>query len=232
MDIAKTRIDLSAELADASLWSIEIPFDENMLSSMQSVLDDSEQARAGRYVQSEDRARFVATRHALRELLSSCTGEHPAALQFHHTANGRPVLSAYPELEFSVSHSGRHALIAIAKGRAIGVDIEQIDRRTNWQDLAPAALSAAEVDAISTLPEDAQRAAFFRCWTAKEALLKAVGLGIAGVDDLRTVSVEPLNDSPQRAQLRLNDSSTRALGFCWVNHIADYVSCIAWGCDR
>ena len=85
---------------------------------------------------------------------------------------GRPWLEG---VSFSVSHSGSLGLIAIAEGdRRIGVDVEQVRHDTDVRALAARFFHPEEAEAIGD-----RRDAFFRCWTRKEAVVKALGLGLA-----------------------------------------------------
>ena len=81
-------------------------------------------------------------------------------------------------MRFNVAHSGALALLAFTLDREIGVDLEKTERRMKLPDTAQAVLSSTELQAWSLLPEAEQRADFFRHWTAKEAYLKAVGIGL------------------------------------------------------
>jgi hypothetical protein len=95
-----------------SVWLIdlELPYEP--------VLSPREVARAGRAVVAAKRRQFEATRTRLRQLLGA-----PVTQEFTYTENGKPYLPDSP-LKFNVSHSERYALIAIAEGIEVGVDIE------------------------------------------------------------------------------------------------------------
>ena len=99
------------------------------------------------------------------------------------TERGKPYAPALDGLDFNLSHARNHVLIAFARKQPLGVDIERIDRRIEIEDLARRFFAAAEADALEALPEAARPAAFVRLWTCKEAVLKALGLGISfGLD--------------------------------------------------
>ena len=85
------------------------------------------------------------------------------------------------DLEFNLSHSGDLALIAIARGRRVGVDVEQLRPVIGLDDVAPRVCSAAELAMLASVAEPARTHAFLGLWTRKEALAKATGEGIQGL---------------------------------------------------
>ncbi|MFD9941927.1 4'-phosphopantetheinyl transferase family protein [Nonomuraea sp. NPDC059023] len=85
-------------------------------------------------------------------------------------------------LDFNLSHSGEWALIAVApEGRRVGVDVERISSDADILELAARMYQPEEVERVRAAgaPE------FFRLWTAKEAYIKATGVGLAGLRDTR-----------------------------------------------
>ena len=142
------------------------------------LLDDSERARAERFLFDEDRRRFVASHAALRVALGNATERDPRSLRFVTGPHGKPSLAEPASgIQFNLSHSGARALIAIAVGRRVGVDIER-DRGVDELALASRFFSEAEAAAIAGTPPANRRAAFFRIWTRKEAFVKAIGDGL------------------------------------------------------
>ena len=136
----------------------------------------------------EPRKRSLVGHIALRLLLAELTGAAPESLRFERrcghcgeAGHGKPQLSTRPELDFSLSHSGGLALIAVASGRRVGADVERVRPRTDVRAIARGSLTARERRTIESCETDeARRAAFFRCWTRKEAYLKGIGTGLAG----------------------------------------------------
>jgi 4'-phosphopantetheinyl transferase len=120
-------------------------------------------------------------REPLRRMLASCLAVDADALAFVHGAHGRPVLDApHAGLDFSWSHSGGRALLALARGLPeLGVDIERMRPRPRALDLGARFFAADEGALLQQLPETARGAAFLALWTAKEAVLKGTGRGLA-----------------------------------------------------
>jgi 4'-phosphopantetheinyl transferase len=136
----------------------------------------------------EPRKRSLVGHVAVRLVLGELTGSAPESLRFERrcghcgrAGHGKPHLADRSDLDFSLSHSGGLALIAVARGRRVGADVERVRPRTDVLAIARGSLSARERQAIASEGTDgARRAAFFRCWTRKEAYLKALGVGLAG----------------------------------------------------
>ena len=142
------------------------------------------------------RDRYVVAHGALREILAALTATTPAAVTFDRRcrhcgdpAHGKPELADAPELSFSLSHSASVALVAVAGEARVGVDVEVIRARRHLEKLAARVLTPEEFRAWRVVPPASRTTAFLRSWTAKEAYLKALGVGL--VRPLRTVPVSP-----------------------------------------
>lgn len=146
------------------------------------VLDDQERARAGRLRTAELRHHFIAAHVAVRQVLAWFLGCTPAALGFAIDPHGKPHLRDH-DLRFNLSHSGGHALVAVGRAARIGVDLELRDRLRDADRLASRVLAPVELSAFTALPTSERAKALLRAWTRKEALLKAIGLGLpAGME--------------------------------------------------
>jgi 4'-phosphopantetheinyl transferase len=155
--------------------------DSSTLRRLARSLSADEQARAGRFRFPEDGARFTAARGILRDILARYSGEEPGRLAFGYGAGGKPFLISQGSalsLEFNVSHSRRIALYAVAHGRAVGVDVEVIRPEMDCERIAERFFTPREAAALRAMPPPVRVAAFFRCWTRKEAYLKATGEGL------------------------------------------------------
>jgi 4'-phosphopantetheinyl transferase len=147
-----------------------------------ALLSQDEITRADRFHFPTNRQNFTATRALLRVLLGAYIACDPKKVTFLYGEREKPFLApahSGGEVEFNVSHSGTRALIAIARGRAVGVDIEQIRDNLDHQALAKRFFSPSEQRALSDLDGSEQCTGFFRCWTRKEAYIKAHGSGLA-----------------------------------------------------
>lgn len=161
-----------------------------------SVLCAAERERAARFARDGDRARFVATRSALRGLLAAYLDVAAQAIELGTGAHGKPGVAAPPgAIRFNLSHSGDCALIAIARGREVGVDVERIRPLGELDTLIARYASPAERAVLAACPEDDRLRAFFDLWTLKEAYLKGCGDGL--LRDLAGIEVA-LGSAPMR----------------------------------
>ena len=151
------------------------------LDAHPSCLSDDEHARATRFHFAPDRARFVASRIALRHILAKALGVEPAGVLFTLGVHGKPVIARDHNpgnWQFNLSHSGDIGLIAVAQGQPIGIDIEVLRPLPRQMKEILPSLSLAEQRALQLVAEPARATAFLRCWTRKEALIKAIGAGL------------------------------------------------------
>lgn len=158
------------------------------------LLSEDERERAGRFHFRRDRARFIGAHACLRQVLSRYLGEEPGRLRFRTNEHGKPLLAGEAGsagLEFNLSHSHEVALVAVAFHRRVGVDVERIRPELAGERIARRFFSPGETEALLSLPAPARAAAFFRCWTRKEAFLKARGEGLTLRLDQFDVSLLP-----------------------------------------
>lgn len=161
------------------VWSWRLELEPLSFEAAEALLSDDEKARGLRFVTAALRHRFVAGRARLRSLLGAHLGLDPHTLVFAENAFGKPRLADRPSVHFSLSHSGDQAVLAVSEQREIGIDIERV-RPLDHLDLARRYFHPNEVAAIEAVREpDEQLLAFFRIWTLKEAVVKAIGKGLS-----------------------------------------------------
>ena len=171
------------------VWRAALDLGPELLDKFRRTLAPDEAERAGWFYFPRDRDRFVAARGLLRRILGLYLGRPPEALGFVYGSKGKPSLADNdPRLQFNVAHSHGLALYAVALEREVGVDVEQIRAELARERIAERFFSPAEVAALRAVPAEEQPAAFFRCWTRKEAFLKGCGKGLTFGLDQFTVS--------------------------------------------
>jgi len=168
-------------------------------------LSGDEAARAARFVFEKDRTAYRIGRGRLREILGAATGQAPEALRFAYGGHGKPSLPGGPE--FNLSHSDGLACLAIAD-RGLGADIEA--HREIEDGVAERFFSPTEYAALSALPPGEWTPGFFRCWTRKEAVVKAMGDGLSIPLDRFDVTLGP--GEPAR-MTRLDPAHGRRAGW-------------------
>jgi 4'-phosphopantetheinyl transferase len=173
----------------AKVWRVALDIGSADLDRAYALLASDEKARAARYVLPMHRRRFVAARAAAREILAGQLAIAPRGVAFRCTAEGKPELIDHPELHFSVTHSDDLCLIALSRGRRLGIDVEAMRADRVLIDEVARSLHPAERQALAALKPPLLELAFYRCWVRKEALLKALGIGLGGGLDRFHVSV-------------------------------------------
>jgi len=172
--------DLSLPRHEVHVWRAALDQPQS-LSDFYAVLAPGEKDRAARFHFQKDREHFITARGLLRRLLSGYLKIKPHDLSFGYSAYGKPFLVGEQagDLRFNVSHSHGLALFAFAHDRDLGIDLEQIRPEVAGEQIAERFFSAGEVTTLRRLPASQQAAAFFNCWTRKEAYIKARGEGLS-----------------------------------------------------
>lgn len=193
-------------------WSLDMPCGEN--AGTGASLSQDELERAARFVKPRDARRYRAGRTGLRSILADYLGTAPQDLRFSYNAFGKPGLGSMGQdpLEFNLSHSADQALLAVSRGFPLGVDIEEI--KPIAEDVAGHFFSAAECTELRSYPTADQMPAFYRCWTRKEAFVKAHGAGLSLALDRFDVS---LSTRPQQHLRRLDPALGSARDWTVMN---------------
>lgn len=185
---------------EAHLWAVNIDDPPLPLDRLRRVLSEDERARSKRFRFAADERRSVVGRGCLRLVLGSQLELRAEALSFECSDDGKPRLtgSKAGEIGFNVSHSGDWVLIGVASAREVGVDVERIRPVPEYEHIAERYFAPAELTYIRAQPEADRLLSFFRCWTLKEAFVKAVGTGLG----MRLASVEVSIGSDEPSLLR------------------------------
>ena len=166
-------------------------------------------------------------RELLERLLAGYAGldSAPDIVRGKH---GKPHAPALPDIDFNVSHTRAHVAIAFARGQPLGVDIESMDRRIEALDIARRYFAASEAAALEALPASERTAAFLRLWTAKEAVLKALGAGLHfGLDRLR-FALDPTGRPTQVTEIAAEAGDASIWRFALFEPTPDLVGAVAW----
>lgn len=185
---------LSLATGEVHVWRVELDQPDHVLEKFRDTLEEHELHRASRFHFEKHRRHFVAGRGALRQLLAQYLNTNPEAFRLSYGAYGKPALDGEHKnsrLRFNMSHSHEVALFAFAEDRELGVDVEHIRADFASEEIARRFFSRREVEAFNALPEHDQVAAFFRCWSRKEAFIKAIGLGLSQPLDQFDVTLVP-----------------------------------------
>jgi len=167
---------------EVHLWRIELNASDAAIETMVATLTEDERTRAHRFRARIHQTRFIQARGALRAILSRYVSCEPDDLQFIYGLRGKPSLGgahAASGIRFNLSHSGGLALCAVTRLREVGVDVEVLRADKPLIRLAERFFASSEIAALRGLSQERLTAAFFQCWTLKEAYIKARGDGLS-----------------------------------------------------
>lgn len=186
-----TGCDWPAKLpvGEVHLWQRRLDAAPDDVSACYELLRGEERERAQRFRIEPPRTAFVLTRGTLRSMLAHYLGGKAQAVRFRYEGQGKPLLEDDDDLFFNVSHTDGLALLAFARGRRLGVDVEKVKPDTAVEKLSERFFSERECRDLRLLKGDELRAAFFRVWTRKEAYIKATGEGLSLPLDQFDVSI-------------------------------------------
>lgn len=197
------------------------------LDTLSDALDFGELQRA-RSLAKTTRREFVATRAILRNLLGERLDVPAAEVMLRTSENGK--LSVSGEVRFNVAHSKGLAVFAFTHNLEVGVDVELLRPLADLGGVGELTLAPSEAAELQSVPAGDRAAAFFACWTRKEAYLKASGNGLGSPRDVavtlrpgapeRLVSVQGVPAEPKRWELRSFEPRPRYVGAVAVERAA------------
>lgn len=194
---APAVLELSPSRVD--VWRVQIDIPDDSRKLLEPILSPDERERAGRFHFPADRDRFIVSHAGLREVLSRYLHCEPLELGFSEGEYGKPALVSGDGIEFNLAHSNDYALIAVARGRRVGIDVERIRSGISSNVISRQYFSKAEVADLESLPLEQRETAFFTCWTRKEAYIKGQGLGLSLPLESFDVSLSPDEPAVLRA---------------------------------
>ncbi len=171
------------EVNAVCLWLLDTNrFTAAHYAEAERIMSDSEHERAQKFIRGKET--YIASRWLLRTVLARYTGSAPKAVEFLRSNRGKPFL-AQSNIQFSLSHSGHWALLAVSNALLIGADIEEVRTTRDLTGIAESYYHPQEFARLQNLGSLAQADYFYRLWTLKEAFFKATGTGIsAGLDKI------------------------------------------------
>lgn len=215
---------LTLETGQVHVWQICLEQEDELLDRFRRTLAPEELDRAGRFRFERLQRHFVAGRGFLRHVLARYLSLKPQELKFSYNSYGKPSLAGEQSLQFNMSHSHEVGLVAVTRNAAVGVDVEHIRADFASDEIATRFFSRREVETFNSLPKEDQVAAFFRCWSRKEAYIKAIGKGLSQPLDGFDVTLAP---SDPAVLLRPGDEDTLTWSMSDVDVGRDYASALA-----
>jgi 4'-phosphopantetheinyl transferase len=180
------------------IWSWSLKGSPSEVSEYEALLSDDEHARAERFIHARHRTDFVVARGKLRQILAAYGDLDPRDLTFDYNRYGKPRIGAGQELNlhFNLSHSADLAVLAVSPTYEIGVDIEE--KKALQEDVASHFFSPKEQATLSVVSPETYLDHFYRCWTRKEAFVKAHGAGLSLALDSFDITFD--EDTPPRLE--------------------------------
>lgn len=197
----------AADLSSSEVYVVRLPLAGAADSrALRDTLDARERDRADRLVHQTDRRLFIAAHALMREVLGRCLRQPPGAIRIETARHGKPRLADQSiGLHFNLSHTGDIALLALARDREVGIDVER-HRPIDALKMSRRFFSSAEHEALCRIsPRDRLRA-FYRGWTRKESFVKAIGCGLGS--SLRDFDVSLAGRGTQMLQGRRGACAT------------------------
>ena len=163
------------------IWLFSLDVAPHLAALFSGTLSADERERASRYISEERSLEYRVCRGMLRSILARYLHAAPSGIMFRYDPWGKPAV-AFPErngIAFNLSHSGRLALLAIARDNSPGVDIERISPDICCSEIAAGEFTTREQRLFFRARDEEQRNLFFSFWTRKEAVLKGIGKGLS-----------------------------------------------------
>jgi 4'-phosphopantetheinyl transferase len=187
----KPPIPLRISREECHVWKVDLRA-VNKENFQLDILSKDEQKRLSSFKFAKDRFRYGVTQSLKRWVLASYLNERPEKLVFTREKYGKPAILSqknWPHLQFNISHSNQIILLGITVEDPIGIDVEYHADNISVENLSEFIFSPLERAYFSKLAsQQEKKEAFFRCWTRKEAYLKAEGMGLN--DFLPNISVD------------------------------------------
>lgn len=220
---------LAVDSQSIHIWRVSLLVDAADESELFQLLTADEQKRAQRFLFDKHRRRFTAGRAKMRRLLAGYLHCEPLDIQFQYTNLGKPSI-ADTRLSFNFTNSNDLALLAATQDLELGIDTEELREMSDMEGLAKRFFHPDEIATIMAANDSlVRRSQFFRCWTRKEAVLKATGKGLTHPLDQLCVTV----NEPAK-MVSLDGETTEAASWS-LEHFdpqEDYVASVAYRAER
>jgi len=163
--------------SDIHLWRIVLPQSEEIKRNLFESLSNDELSRLAKFYFNRDKDRFLISRGGLRNILARYLNIYPNQVDFQYKTLGKPYINN-KNLYFNVSHAANCIVYAVSNCSPIGIDIEYCEHDIDYLSITKNFFSNNEYTKLLTLHSDKRLLAFYRCWTRKEAYIKAIGKGL------------------------------------------------------
>jgi 4'-phosphopantetheinyl transferase len=171
---------------EVHVWRADTNVSWDIVSNLYQTLSLEERIKAEKFRFSLDQKRYIVSHAILRLILAAYVEEDPTELKFETTEYRKPKLVnriGKNSIQFNMSHSENVVCYSMSSIHDVGIDIEYVNSNFEWYDLARAYCTPMELSLLESVPKRDQHRTFFSIWTRKEALLKAIGIGLSGIGE-------------------------------------------------
>lgn len=164
------------------IWQASLDYNKSKFNLLIGSLSEDEIERSNRFYFEKDRMQFIVRRGILKQIISKYLEINPKNLLFEYNPFGKPFLvtnSLKNNIKFNMSHSKNMALYCISSQKDVGIDIEFTQKKVEFHLIIERFFSHNEKAFIQKITTNKRKEAFFKIWTRKEAILKAIGKGIS-----------------------------------------------------
>jgi 4'-phosphopantetheinyl transferase len=206
------------------IWKALFSEHERSVENYLKLLSTEELNRARRFHFHRDSQKYIIGRALLRWILGQYTQIKPQDIEFTYNSYGKPFLKNFMGLNFNLAHSHDVIVVALTTGASIGVDVEYIRENLDNEEIAEHYFSKSEAATLRSLPACEKASGFFRCWTRKEAYIKAKEKGLSLPLKQFDVTLSP--DDPPRL-LRTSFNETKRWNLYNLNPAENYAGAVA-----
>mgnify|MGYP001563301070 CR=1 FL=1 len=184
-------VPIGMESRTIHVWGFSLDGSPSFVEQCRSWLNEDEREKAARCLSQQDQLRFILAHGGLRALLGRYLGLGPDAVELDRSEGGKPFVRkewrGQSPITFNMSHAYGRALIAVSKGQEVGVDLERIRSDIKVVKLSKRYFAPSEQAAIMQVAQEQRVPRFFRYWVAKEAVLKAQGIGLRALSQCEII---------------------------------------------
>ncbi len=178
-----------------------------------AVLAEGERARALRMRAGVARNEFVTGRATLRAVLGEMLAIKAREVEIRTGLRGKPLVNG---VQFSVTHARGLVGLAVCAEGQVGLDVEWVDRTCEAEEIAEMHFAAGERKVMAAAEDRVGE--FFRIWTRKEAVVKALGEGLGlSLDGFDVAGSDAVEVGGRRVSLEAVEMEKVAPG--WVGHV-------------
>jgi 4'-phosphopantetheinyl transferase len=207
------------------LWKIDFSTHCRHEEDFVSLLSEDEKIRANKFKFNKDRLTYIIAKTILRKLIGSYTKLDPKEIQFNYNKQSKPFIDSEIDLKFNLSHSGQKIIIGFTLNYDIGVDVEYNKRQIEIAEISKRFFSVKESTILMQLSKEDQQAAFYNCWTRKEAFIKAKGGGLSIPLDQFEVTLA-LGDRPELKIIKWDQNDVVNWNLKAFNCDSDYTGAV------